>query len=201
MNVISTKQYAKRIWHRNTLLFKNAAWLSGSTLINSGLGFVYWWLAARLFPPAAVGLGSAIVSAMMLLGIVGMLGLGTLLIGELPRRRAEAKSLLSTALLTSGGAAAILGLLFTYTTPWFSSELSVLAQTPFNTALFVLGVVLSGSPGFRCVVTPVVPEEARCGKSHERMSGIVKSARIVTLRNSCEIGHVQEPKHSERTNP
>lgn len=145
MNVISTKQYAKRIWHRNTLLFKNAAWLSGSTLINSGLGFVYWWLAARLFPPAAVGLGSAIVSAMMLLGIVGMLGLGTLLIGELPRRRAEAKSLLSTALLTSGGAAAILGLLFTCTTPWFSSELSVLAQTPFNTALFVLGVVLSGS--------------------------------------------------------
>lgn len=139
------KRLTQRTWLNNRALFSNAGSLAGSTVISSVLGFIYWWLAARLFPPAAVGLSSAIVSAMTLLGVVGMLGLGTLLIGELPRRRAEAKSLVTTALLTSSGAAAILGILFTYTIPWFASELSVLTRSPFHTAAFVLGVMLTGS--------------------------------------------------------
>src|SRR5512132_3304565 len=91
---------------------RNAIALVGTQAITSALGFVYWWLAARWFPPASVGLASAMVSTMMLLGTLGMLGLGTLLIGELPRQRWRAPQLVTTSVLVAGAASAALGLIF-----------------------------------------------------------------------------------------
>ena len=67
----------------------NAGSLVGTTAVTAGLGFVYWLVAARVFPPGVVGLASALISAMSLLGFVGMLGLGSLLMGELPRQPAS----------------------------------------------------------------------------------------------------------------
>jgi O-antigen/teichoic acid export membrane protein len=114
----------------NWAILSNAGALIGTTGLNSALGFIYWWLAARLFAPSAVGLASAAISAMMLLGNVGMLGLGTLLIGELPHRSHEAGALIATALLVAGGASAVLGILFGLAAPLVSAELTPLAQTP-----------------------------------------------------------------------
>lgn len=68
----------------NRELLLNAASMVGTTVITAGLGFVYWWLAARQFPQEAVGFASALISAMSLLGTLGMVGMGTLLIGEFP---------------------------------------------------------------------------------------------------------------------
>src|SRR3712207_3210155 len=86
----------------NWTILANTGSLIGTTAVTSVLGFLYWWLAARLFPPEAVGLASAAISAMMLLGTMGMLGLGTVLIGELPRQRSEASQLITTSLLVAG---------------------------------------------------------------------------------------------------
>src|SRR5881227_2001050 len=70
----------------NSIILVNAGSLVGTTAVTSVLGFVYWWLAAREFPPEVIGIASASISAMMLLGNFCMLGLGTLLITELPRQ-------------------------------------------------------------------------------------------------------------------
>src|SRR5881275_3639940 len=70
----------------NSIILVNAGSLVGTTAVTSVLGFVYWWLAARQFPPEAVGFASAAISAMMLLATICILGLGTLLVGELPRQ-------------------------------------------------------------------------------------------------------------------
>lgn len=51
----------------NRNILWNASSLVGTTAIGSGLGFIYWWLAARLYPAEAVGLASA-VSALLLAG-------------------------------------------------------------------------------------------------------------------------------------
>ena len=75
------------IWRRNQDLLRNAGSLAATTGLTSVFGFVFWIIAARKFSPQAVGYGSAAISAMMLLGTVGMFGLGTVLIGELPKRR------------------------------------------------------------------------------------------------------------------
>src|ERR1700689_5182239 len=84
-------------WRRHRDLLDNALTLLGTTGITAVLGFAYWAFAARLFSQRAVGYGSAAVSAMTLIGTIGMLGMGTVLIGELPRRRDRA-GLVSAAL-------------------------------------------------------------------------------------------------------
>src|SRR5688572_8797217 len=87
------------LWlQQNRSLIMNSGALVGTALINSGLGFLYWWLAARVYEQSVVGIASAVVSAMILLGSVAMLGLGTLLVGELARRKGEESVLISTSI-------------------------------------------------------------------------------------------------------
>lgn len=88
------------VWRRHRDLLGNASTLLATTGVTSVLGFVYLAIAARLCSERAVGYGSAAVSAMTLLGTIGMLGMGTVLIGELPRRRPRA-GLVSAALIAS----------------------------------------------------------------------------------------------------
>jgi O-antigen/teichoic acid export membrane protein len=98
-----------RAWFAaNATVLGNTGALAGSTMVTSFLGLAYWSAAARLFPAPAVGLASAAISAMMLLGTIGMMGLGTLMISQLPRRGAERGPLLTTALAAATGAALLL---------------------------------------------------------------------------------------------
>ena len=71
-------------WRRHRDLLDNAGSLLAATGLTSLLGFVFWTVATRMFSQQAVGYGSAAVSAFTLLGTIGVFGLGTLLIGELP---------------------------------------------------------------------------------------------------------------------
>ena len=131
-------------WIRaNWVMLSNASSLIGTMAVTSGLGFVYWWVAAHQYPAAAVGLASATISAMTLLGTVSMWGLGTLLIGQLPQLSpARQISFIITALLLASVAGGILGLLFVPWSSLLSPELSVLA-TPGNALLFAVGVGLT----------------------------------------------------------
>jgi O-antigen/teichoic acid export membrane protein len=93
----------------------NASSMLLTSVVTSGLGVVFWWLAARQFPPAAVGVGAAAVSASQLLATLSTLGFGTLLISELPHTaRADRGSLVTTALLVCSGVGAALGIAFAY---------------------------------------------------------------------------------------
>ena len=106
-------------------ILKNAGSLVGTQAITSAFGFLYWWFAARNFPPQAVGLASASVSAQLLLGTIGIMGFGTLLMGLLRRERDLAGNLIASAIAAVGSAGIIVGLLFVWSTSWISSELVV----------------------------------------------------------------------------
>jgi O-antigen/teichoic acid export membrane protein len=123
-------------------ILSNAGSLVGSIAVTSLLGFPYWWVAARAFPAAAVGFAAASVSAMTLLGTLGMLGLGTLLTGELPRRPQERASLLATALTFATGAGLVLGLVFALVAPG-PLGLETLAGRPGAVLLFASGAALT----------------------------------------------------------
>jgi O-antigen/teichoic acid export membrane protein len=123
-------------------IMSNAGSLVGSIAVTSLLGFPYWWVAARAFPAAAVGFAAASISAMTLLGTVGMLGLGTLLTGELPRRARDSASLLATALTFAGGAGVVLGLVFALVAPG-PLGLEAFAGRPGAVLLFASGVALT----------------------------------------------------------
>jgi O-antigen/teichoic acid export membrane protein len=127
----------------NSIILVNAGSLVGTTAVTSLFGFIYWWLAARAFPPAVVGLASAAISAMTLLGTFALLGMGTLLLGELPKQRGREASLISTALILVGGVGGILGLAFAIAAPRISADFQVLSASIGNCALFALGVSLT----------------------------------------------------------
>jgi O-antigen/teichoic acid export membrane protein len=134
---------ARTTWRRHQDLLRNASTLAATTGVTSVLGFAYWAAAARLFSQQAVGYGAAAISAMTLLGTIGMLGMGTLLIGELPRRSARA-GLVSAAVLTCGLGSLVLGLGFALLAPHFSGRFGHVSGTPGEAALFTAGVVITG---------------------------------------------------------
>jgi O-antigen/teichoic acid export membrane protein len=99
-------------------ILANAGALVGSVAFTTLLGFPYWWIVARSFPASSAGFAAATVSAMTLLGTIGMLGLGTLLAGELASQtRKQAAEMLATALTCATLAGLALGLAFAVLAP------------------------------------------------------------------------------------
>jgi len=127
----------------NQVLLINSASLIGTTAITSLLGFAYWWVAAHLFSQASVGLASAANSAMMLLGTGCVLGLGTLLIGELPHQRGKELPLISAALILVGAIGGISGIVFAFIAPYIARDLGPLGMSLSNILLFAAGASLT----------------------------------------------------------
>jgi O-antigen/teichoic acid export membrane protein len=135
--------FLARIWQKNKALLANAGSLYASTIINSVLGFAFWALAARVFTTSEVGFGSAAVSAMGVLSSIGMFGLNTLLIGELPKRESKG-GLIWAALLTAGSGSFILGLGFALVARQLGGSLSNISSDPQQFLVFVGGVTIIG---------------------------------------------------------
>ena len=70
-------------------LYANALVLMGNTGLSAGLGFIFWALAARLYPPDQVGLASATISAAVFIATLAQLGLPTALIRFSPDAGAD----------------------------------------------------------------------------------------------------------------
>ena len=121
----------------------NAGSLISTTAVTSVLGFAFWWVATRWFPPEAVGLGSATISAMGLLATICTLGLGTLLTGELPRQPGKEGPLISTSLIVAGCAGGCAGIVFALAAPFVSTDFQVLRASVVDILLFAAGVSLT----------------------------------------------------------
>jgi O-antigen/teichoic acid export membrane protein len=131
------------IWERNRDLLRNAGSLAATTGLTSLFGFIYWVVAARDFSPQAVGYGSAAVAAMTLLGTIGEFGLGTMLIGELPKRH-DAEGLALASIIIAGIGSLILGIAFPFVAGAFGAHYPQLSGSVFRVTLFGVGVALIG---------------------------------------------------------
>ncbi len=131
----------RRIPHRDLVV--NSGTLFGSTIVTSVLGFAYWSLIARSAPASAVGTASTLVSALTLLGTVGMFGIGTMLIAELARLPERARTLLPASLLVAGLLSGVLAALFAGGSQLLGTSLAAALRSPVELALFVSGVILS----------------------------------------------------------
>jgi len=65
---------------------RNSTAIMATTVLNSGLGYLFWIITAHIITPPAVGLVSALSSAMMLAATVASAGFGSALIARLPGR-------------------------------------------------------------------------------------------------------------------
>jgi len=136
------------LWERNQDLLRNAGSLAATTGLTSLFGFVFTIVAARSFSANAVGWGNTAINEMQLFGTIGMFGLGTMLIGELPKRQGERGGLFSASLATSAIGSAVLGLIFAVVVGLYFSDshhLPGIGGTPFQLVLFVVGTCLTGA--------------------------------------------------------
>jgi O-antigen/teichoic acid export membrane protein len=127
----------------NRTLLVNAGSLIGTSLITSLLGVGFWLVATHSFDRDAVGIAAAAVSAMTLLGFLATIGMGTLLMGELPRLQSDRHSLINAALATTSSVGVVLGLAFGLTVPLFTSNLEALSESWLSAVGFALGVGLT----------------------------------------------------------
>lgn len=128
----------------NQDLLRNASSLAATTGVTSVLGFGFWIYAARVFSAEAVGYASAAISTMLLLGTLGMFGLDTMLIGELPRG-GNRGGLTMAACIVAFGVSFVLGLGFSLVSLAFGSHFAELNGTVGRIALFSFGVGITGA--------------------------------------------------------
>jgi O-antigen/teichoic acid export membrane protein len=124
----------------NRAVLLNAGSMMSTVVVTALLGAAFWLIAARQFSTDAVGVASAAVAAMTLLGYLSTVGLGTLLMGELPRRDSHHRGLLNAALIVSGGLGLVLGACFAFAAPLLSADLEPLSETWLAALVFAIGV-------------------------------------------------------------
>jgi O-antigen/teichoic acid export membrane protein len=132
------------VLRRNQDLLRNASSLAATTGITSVLGFAYWIYAARVFSTVAVGYGSAAISTMLLLGTIGMFGLDTMLIGELPRG-GNRGGLIMACCIAAFAASLVLGLGFALVSLAFGTHFVEINGTVGRMAVFSFGVAITGA--------------------------------------------------------
>ena len=131
-------RYAQQLHVR--IVVRNATSMGATAVVTALFGVIFWWLATRTYSPASVGLAAAAISACMLLGNLCVLGVGTLLISELGRSAHQRAELLTTALLVTGGFAAVVGGLFGIAGPGLLEDLRPLHPGIWTAGLFALFV-------------------------------------------------------------
>lgn len=129
------------IEHIRTPLYRNGYALVFSSVATSGLGVVYWMLAARSYTTEAIGLNSALMSAMIFLANLSQLNLMNALNRFIPSAGRATSRLIINAYLISSVVAVISSLVFIWGIDIWSPTLSFLKANPVYVLWFVLATV------------------------------------------------------------
>jgi O-antigen/teichoic acid export membrane protein len=125
-------------------LVRSALALVSTSILTSGLGFIYWAVSARLFPPSNIGEAATAIAAMNLIAPLTTLGFGTVLLAELPAMRAGRSELVSTAAVVSGIFGGGLALICAMVLPPELLGLPGIGRDGSATLLFAAGVAAQG---------------------------------------------------------
>lgn len=125
--------------HVNTPLYRTAYMLILGGEMTSALGFVFWAVAARRYPPDVVGNNSAAISAMILVSGIAQLGLYAVLVRYLPRTGSAAASFVTRSYVLSGALTAVTAFAIAEMAGRWSPRLAFLAADRTWLTGFVIG--------------------------------------------------------------
>jgi O-antigen/teichoic acid export membrane protein len=120
---------------------RTSIFLFGQKMVVAFLGYLFWIIAARLFPSEQIGLATAIVAALWMVVVLSMLGFGETLVRFLPTSL-DKSTLVSTVLWIVAGASIVLSILFVWSLNFWNESLAVLKDNPAYTLSFVVLAVL-----------------------------------------------------------
>ena len=158
--------------------------LVGSQVGSALLGLVFWTVAARKFTPEQVGNGAALVAAMTMLSVFGVLGIGTLFLERfkvIPV--AHRRALFSTGLSVAGMGGALVG------AGWLGlsallQPAGVLGRLPLSTALLL---VASTAIAAICIAYDQAAIGMHASSVQLRRNLIASALRIAVLFTAIEL--------------
>ncbi len=123
--------------HLQDPLYKNSYFLIGSAAANSLLAVVFWIVVARYYPPGEVGLATALVSAIALLGIFSKLGLDFGLIRFLPQAD-DKRGVINSCFTIAGLFSLLLAIIFVSGLDFWSPALLFVQENISILLLFII---------------------------------------------------------------
>ncbi|MCU1490312.1 MAG: aminoglycoside phosphotransferase family protein [Acidimicrobiaceae bacterium] len=161
-------------------LLRNGLALSLSAVLSSGIGFVFWLIAAHRYPPAVVGEDSVAISALQLVGGIAQLNLANGMIRFIPGAGVHRRRFVLGSYGVSALVALMLGLGFVALSRWLGGGVHAMLSNPLIAAAWV------GS----CIAWSifVLEDGALTGLRHARWvpienagHGILKAVLIIPL--------------------
>jgi O-antigen/teichoic acid export membrane protein len=168
LSVISRLRQDEMTW--------NSLFLIMSTGLQSGSGFIFWIIAARLFSVSDVGKGSALISGAGLIGILSLVGLNSGMARYLPNAR-NRDALISSGLAVVAVIGALGGLLYILLTPLIAPRLAFVEKSPVLT----IGFVLITSAAAVNTLTDVIFVASRKAKYTTFVDGVIGGLGKVAL--------------------
>ena len=147
-------QRLKAIW--GISLFSNAFYLMMRSVVDSLVGFVFWIIAARLYTPQEVGLASATISIIALLGFLSMVGVNWGLMRYLPDSGNKTRDLINSSFTITALAALAFSIVFLGGLGTWSPALILLRQN-----WILAGVFIASTIAFTIISMVVLPFIAR----------------------------------------
>jgi O-antigen/teichoic acid export membrane protein len=153
-----------------------------TSVISAVLGYGYWTLAARLMAPSVVGVGSALISTMVILSLAVHLGPGAGLISRLSQRgedtawRETVLGVLLAGVVLTAALAAIGVYLLSLLVPAFSA----LLHSPGTAIWFVIGAVSWTSSGLLDYLF-IAARRAGLMTIRNATTAVIKLAALVVL--------------------
>jgi O-antigen/teichoic acid export membrane protein len=124
---------------RHDPLLLNSFFLMLTTVLGAAAGFVFWIVVARLYPVAAVGRASSLLSSVALLSYFSLFGLSSTLVRHLPVSSHPDEDI-STAVSIVAIAAAVVSTAFALLIPVAAPQLAFVRADPLHVVVFaVLG--------------------------------------------------------------
>jgi O-antigen/teichoic acid export membrane protein len=140
VGIITSRQRLKQI--TSTPLYRNALFLISNSVTNSGLGFFFWMVVARLYSETEVGYGSAAISASNLLALLSMAGLNFSLIRFMSQAD-EPRRFINSSFTLCGLLSLVVATVFISTVDFWSPALSFVKQNAIFYLTFLFLIVLT----------------------------------------------------------
>jgi O-antigen/teichoic acid export membrane protein len=161
-------------------LYTSSLYLTATSLVNAGSGFVFWVVAARLFTPEEVGAGAALISAAGFLLWVSSLGLEAAIIKYLPQTCSDSSALTNSYLTVASLAGGVAAVAFLATLPLWSPALAFIRHSPLSVLVF-LGVVVAGANAVLVDYTFVVLRRSQLTFARTLTQALLKLLLLLAL--------------------
>ena len=129
---------------RTDTLFANSVYLMLSTVVQAFFGFVFWFLNARLFTPADIGLASALISASTFIAYLSLLGFNSTFVRFLPTSN-QRNDKLNTGLILVLGTGIVVAAGYIFLIPQIAPDMSFAAHGLYAAGFVVLSALAAAN--------------------------------------------------------